>query len=100
MPTITTHKDDGVETPADDNSIYVVLSRIALWLTSSVLLGVIVVTAFIAVRGDLSVIGNLISAAQALTFIAVTVLGYHGYRGMAMGRFKQLSHKFRNQTRE
>jgi hypothetical protein len=63
-------------------SLYVSVAKLGLWLTSLVLLLVVVTCSFIVVlEGDATQISNVVGAAQALTVIALSVLGFHGYQG-------------------
>lgn len=64
--------------PVKTNATYFYLAKLALWITSTTLLVVFVwaLRRFIYLS-DQSVIGYLISCAQVLSFIAISVMGYH-----------------------
>lgn len=63
-------------------SLYISLSKLCLWITSTVLLLVVSTCSFIVVlEGDTDQISNIVGAAQALTVIALSVLGFHNYNG-------------------
>lgn len=58
-----------------DTNAYVSLAKIGLWAVTAVLITVTIVA---AIRQELGVV---VQAVQALAFVAITVLGYHGYKG-------------------
>ena len=64
-----------------NKSVYYQLARNALWIISLVLVGVFVIAVWDALRGDQARVSQIISAAQVLSFIAVSVLGYRLHRG-------------------
>lgn len=53
------------------------LAKCCLWMVSVTLFGVFIGSVYVALRGDHGVIGHIISSAQVLSFIAVTVIGHH-----------------------
>lgn len=59
-------------------SVYVSLAKAALWLVA-VLMVVIIVNEIS--YGRLARVDHVIGASQVLTLVAVTVLGWHGYKG-------------------
>jgi len=60
---------------------YVVLAKGALWLVSATLFGMVLGGDWLVSHGDTAVALAVVQACQALAFIAITVLGYHGYKG-------------------
>lgn len=61
---------------------YVSLAKGVLWLVGVVLVCVVVGCAVAtAIKCDASQIGNIVGASQALCVIALSVMGWHSYKG-------------------
>ena len=70
---------------------YVLLAKTALWVAAMTLFCAIVggvISAF--ATGTTTVLLAVVQACQALAFIVITVLGYHGYKGHRL--FHELRH--------
>ncbi len=79
---------DKIEGPA--GRIYTGLAKAGLWTAATTLSAVIVRSINGAIAGDTAAIGNVIQACQVMSMIAITVLGYHGYKGTRI--FHNLRH--------
>ncbi len=64
-----------------DGRVYIALAKTGLWTCSATLSAVIVMGVKKTLAGDPAMIGNVVQACQVLSMIAITVLGYHGYKG-------------------
>lgn len=64
-----------------NGAAYIFLAKCALWLAAVTLIGVMVGGIISVVHGSTAMVGNLVQASQVLAFIAITVMGYHGYKG-------------------
>ncbi len=79
---------DKIEGPA--GRIYTGLAKTGLWASAISLSAVVVRSVNGALAGDTAAIGNVIQACQVMSMIAITVLGYHGYKGTRI--FHNLRH--------
>lgn len=59
----------------------IVLARVAIWLSAAVTLAVAVTAAYLMFSDFKDNAGIAIQAVQALGVLAITVLGWYGYRG-------------------
>lgn len=76
---------------AHNAAAYVLLAKIGLWVAATTLFCAIIgglISAFST--GTTTVLLAVVQACQALAFIAITVLGYHGYKGHRL--FHELRH--------
>lgn len=67
-----------------DTNIYVSLAKMGLWLVSCVLVAVIIACVYRCVYYwgyNTAILTVIVEASQVLVVIAVTVMGWHGYRG-------------------
>lgn len=70
---------------------YVALAKGGLWLSSATLCGAVIGGIYSAISTETTqVLLAVVQACQALAFICVTVLGYHGYKGHRL--FHELRH--------
>jgi len=69
---------------------YVMLSKIALWLVAATLVGIVIGGVIATIHGNTQITLAVVQACQALSFISITVLGYHGYKGHRL--FHELRH--------
>lgn len=62
---------------------YIVLAKAGLWLTSAVLVLVVVLSLLRLLASGVTTdqLSVIVAACQVLSLVAVTVLGYHGYKG-------------------
>lgn len=60
-----------------NKTVYTLLAKGVLWIVAVTLFGVFCGSLVTVACGNTSVVGHVISSAQVLSFIAVTVLGYH-----------------------
>lgn len=91
-----------------DINPYISLAKLALWVSSLVYVTVIVFAVVQAIaHRDASQVGNAVGAAQAMTVIALSIMGWHGYRGSQafyllrhLGKNKILEHAPDGKDRE
>jgi len=74
----------------DHAKVVPMVSKAVLWISGFVLVGIVIYGTIETIRGTTVHLDSVVRACQALSVIAIAVLGWHGYTG------HRLFHELRN----